>query len=121
MTITSEPLITVLDDHKFGADASRLIAAAQTVLTMQAISGASLTIVLTTDQAVAELNRQFRGVDAPTDILSFPFDDLLSGDADGRYLGDLVVAIRMLHHRLRAKGMICSTASFYWSFMGRCT
>ncbi len=33
-----------------------------------------ITILLTGDQQIQELNRQFLDVDAPTDVLSFPAD-----------------------------------------------
>jgi probable rRNA maturation factor len=54
-----------------------------------------LSILLTDDDHVHELNRDFRGVDAPTDVLSFPAElpdlpGLLAEDA--RYLGDLIIA-----------------------------
>lgn len=54
-------------------------------------AGVALTVVLTTDARLAELNKQFRDMDAPTDVLSFP-----SGETDPetgkRYLGDIVIS-----------------------------
>ena len=38
-------------------------------------SGVSLDIAVTGDQEVQELNRDYRGVDEPTDVLSFPYSD----------------------------------------------
>ena len=48
-----------------------------------------LTIVLTDDAEMRSLNRQWRGKDAPTNVLSFP-----AGDAPGEPgpLGDVVIA-----------------------------
>jgi len=48
-----------------------------------------LTIVLTDDAEMQALNRQWRGKDAPTNVLSFP-----AGDAPGEpgSLGDVVIA-----------------------------
>jgi probable rRNA maturation factor len=41
-------------------------------------------------ERIAELNAQWRGKDAPTDVLSFPVDE--TGDAAGpRELGDVVI------------------------------
>lgn len=52
-----------------------------------------MTLVLTGDVAMRRLNREWRGVDRATDVLSFP------ADADGprvrgqvRHLGDVVIA-----------------------------
>lgn len=43
-------------------------------------SSAELSILLTDDPSIRALNRIHRGVDAPTDVLSFPMDDDLLGD-----------------------------------------
>jgi probable rRNA maturation factor len=55
---------------------------------------AALTIVLTSDAHIMALNQQFRGVSAPTDVLSFPADPIPMPDGvdEPRYLGDLVIA-----------------------------
>lgn len=54
--------------------------------------GGSVTIVLAEDDRVRALNREFRGVDSVTDILSFPA--LPHGiDAEEAGPGDLVVAL----------------------------
>jgi probable rRNA maturation factor len=71
--------------------------AVQTVLRLEAApSGASLSVVITDDDEIRSLNRQFRGVDAPTDVLSFADDapDLPFVDASGEppYLGDVVLS-----------------------------
>jgi probable rRNA maturation factor len=42
------------------------------------------------EDRIRELNREHRGIDAPTDVLSFPVDE--DGDAAGpRELGDIVI------------------------------
>ena len=56
-------------------------------------AGTALTIVLTADEHVRRLNAQFRGVDAPTDVLSFPADPPpVEIDDEPPYLGDLIIA-----------------------------
>jgi probable rRNA maturation factor len=63
-------------------------------------SGGELAIVLTDDSAIRALNREWRGIDTPTNVLSFPAQtrDSLAPD-DGwkeakppRMLGDIVIA-----------------------------
>lgn len=66
--------------------------AVRTVLAHQAVDPASeVSIVITDEAQLHELNRQFRAVDAPTDVLSFPaeFSHPESGVA---YLGDVLIA-----------------------------
>jgi probable rRNA maturation factor len=53
---------------------------------------AELTIVLTDDTQLQELNRSFLDVDAPTDVLSFPSDQT-DPETGSRYLGDILISI----------------------------
>ncbi len=84
--------ILVLNESNYTLDAVRLAAVAETVLQQQSIQG-ELTIVITDNEEVTALNRQFRGIDSPTDVLSFPADKppIDVGD-EAEYLGDLVIA-----------------------------
>jgi len=75
-------------------DGARLQAAVSAVLTRHEVHpDTSVTIVVNDNEAVAALNRQFRGVDSPTDILSFPADEPpVEIPDEPPYLGDLVIA-----------------------------
>lgn len=57
--------------------------------------GAAVCIAFIDDDEIRRLNREFRGVDSPTDVLAFPADH--AGHADhapaGGYLGDVAVAV----------------------------
>ena len=50
-----------------------------------------ISIALTTDEDIRQLNHQFRDIDRPTDVLSFESDEIdpISGM---RYLGDIVIS-----------------------------
>ena len=86
--------VVVRNQAGYAVDVERLQEAAATVLEQQqAAPDSSLTIVVTSDEQVAALNRQYRGVDAPTDVLSFPADETpVEVDDEPPYLGDLIVA-----------------------------
>ena len=58
---------------------------------MQSTSGSELAIVLTDDSAIRQLNRLWRGVDAPTNVLSFPAATRSEAD-EPAHLGDIVLA-----------------------------
>ncbi len=51
-----------------------------------------LTIRLTDDQEIQQLNRQYRGQDCPTDVLSFPLEPIGAAD-EPLYLGDVVTSV----------------------------
>ncbi len=51
-------------------------------------SGSSATIAFVSDKTIRGLNRQFRGIDKATDVLSFP-----AGDTDDTNLGDIAISV----------------------------
>jgi probable rRNA maturation factor len=55
----------------------------------------ALSVVITYDEAILELNRQFRDVDAPTDVLAFGSGqegDFVTAPGEPAYLGDVVIS-----------------------------
>jgi len=70
--------------------------AALAVLAYQSADG-DLAIVLTDDAQLHQLNRDYLGVDAPTDVLSFPASET-DPETGAPYLGDVLISIP------RAKG-----------------
>ena len=55
-----------------------------------------LTVVLTGDEEIRKLNREFRGADEPTDVLSFENSDPVpvpEVECIAPYLGDIVISI----------------------------
>ncbi|MBN2548852.1 MAG: rRNA maturation RNase YbeY [Anaerolineales bacterium] len=66
-------------------------AARQVLLQTHADPEAEITILITGDEKLHELNQQYLGINAPTDVLSFP-----AGDPDPEtgsiYLGDVVLS-----------------------------
>lgn len=84
--------IDVQNDANYPVDAESLVRAAETVLREHNVDENSvMSVVITDNESVAALNLQFRGVDAPTDVLSFPMDaPPMPGEPP--YLGDLVIA-----------------------------
>ncbi len=67
-------------------------AAEETLKQVGASLDADLTIVLTGDETLRQLNREFMGIDAPTDVLSFPADEI-DPETGQPYLGDVVISI----------------------------
>jgi len=65
---------------------------------------ASVSIVLTDDAAVRQLNRDFREVDRPTDVLSFPLADpeALADAAAPIFLGEIYISLDTARGQARA-------------------
>lgn len=50
-----------------------------------------ISIVIAGDNKLQELNRQFLGIDAPTDVIAFPSDEK-DPDSGNIYLGDIIIS-----------------------------
>lgn len=85
------------------------LAAEKTLLHQQAGPGAALTLVITGDEQVRALNRQYRGVDAPTDVLAFAArettgDDFANAPGALAYLGDVIISYPRAEAHAQAAG-----------------
>lgn len=69
-----------------------------------------LSIAIVSDRRMRALNRQFRGKDAVTDVLSFPSDPSIPRRAGDRgFLGDVVIASGVAAQQARAAGHTVQT------------
>lgn len=58
-----------------------------------------VSVALVDDAYIRVLNREYRGVDQPTDVLAFPLDE---GDSEGeRSLGDIVISVERARDQAR--------------------
>lgn len=73
------------------AMADRLRRVVQGVLSRQGVDGVNVGVVLADDDLLHELNRTYRGVDSPTDVLSFPNGE--TGPDGRRLLGEIVISL----------------------------
>jgi len=84
--------IEVSESFQAEVNKSTLHFAAQKTLEHQAVPLSSgLAILITTDQQIRDLNSRFRGMDTPTDVLSFNLNQL-DPDENTQYLGDVVIS-----------------------------
>jgi probable rRNA maturation factor len=83
-------------------DAEKLESIVRSAVTRAATTlstrGTELAIVLTDDSAIRELNRDWRGVDAATNVLSFP-----TKNAAGKHLGDIILAFETIAREARSE------------------
>ena len=70
---------------------------------IQAPGQAGVSIVISDDPQLQALNRQFLGVDAPTDVLSFPSEEV-DPDTGLPYLGDILISVARARAQAEAAG-----------------
>ena len=64
----------------------------QAAVQMEPDLDGEIALLLTDDSAIRALNHQFRGKDAPTNVLSFPVDEESPALVEGNFLGDIALA-----------------------------
>ena len=73
-------------------DKKRLNLVIEEALEFEKVSGeVEATLVVTGDEQIQELNLEYLGIDAPTDVLSFPSDEI-DPDTGFRYIGDIILS-----------------------------
>jgi probable rRNA maturation factor len=77
---------------------------AQAALRHQSVpENTDLTIVLGDDVQLRELNKEWMSVDAPTDVLSFPSDEV-DPENGNRYLGDIIISVQRAGEQAKTAG-----------------
>ena len=83
--------LTIEPPYQEAVDADLLRRAAAAALQQQEAPPAALSLLITDDETVRRLNARYRGIDAPTDVLSFE-DGSTDPETGALYLGDIVIA-----------------------------
>jgi len=86
--------LQIADEYVGRLDESRLRAAVMAALRQAPPEGpVELSLVITGDEQIRTLNRTYRGIDAPTDVLSFATDEDFFAEPDAPlYLGDILIS-----------------------------
>lgn len=115
MTPKLKPLAgTILDDIQIRSPVWKAEPAAKktvrtalaAIAATVAIQSKELCIVLTDDKAIRTLNRQWRGIDKPTNVLSFPAAVTATSISVNKFSGDIVMAYETLRRECDDEGRI---------------
>ena len=105
--------VLVDSEHWKNAGAAKAVVrrALKQAATALSTKSAELAIVLTDDAAMRRLNRDWRGIDAPTNVLSFATkdpgdrpDEQRGSQQRGSHLGDIVLAFETVKREARREG-----------------
>jgi probable rRNA maturation factor len=96
--------LEISEGYQSHVDASQIQKAVNITLTQQCVQlDAEMSIVITDDEQLHALNLQFRDIDAPTDVLSFPAD-FTNPDTDATYLGDILISFPRAEYQASVAG-----------------
>ncbi len=80
-------------------DTGKLQRAVAEVLARCDEAGQEVTVMLVSDRTMRTINRDYRKVDAATDVLSFAMREGPDGDPSGQLLGDLVISLETVRRQ----------------------
>lgn len=80
------------DVRRSGVNGRAVIATVRRLLSAIGENTAGLSVTLVSDAAIRDLNRDYRGKDRATDVLSFPVDAAPAPPVE-RLLGDIVISV----------------------------
>ncbi len=96
-------MITIKNtQRKIKISTARIKKTAQMILNELGYSDFDLGIWLTTNKTIHSYNKEYRGKDKPTDILSFPYHQLEPGEQiipktdDDKNVGDLIISLEFV-------------------------
>ena len=70
-----------------------------------------VSVLLTDDADIKHLNRDYRGVDAPTDVLAFAMREGEDGNVNPNVLGDLVISLETASRQVATGDQFSATRS----------
>lgn len=97
------------EDLKVPAEyVQNVTAAAEKVGELYGVDNGEVSITLTNNDYIHELNREYRGIDRPTDVLSFALNESeepeVTGGSDINVLGDLVISVERAEEQAKDFG-----------------
>lgn len=96
-------------DVQGAPDVERLIAAVlEEAASREGVDAAEVSVVLVDDERIHELNRDYRGVDRPTDVLSFAMregeGEPVQTEEGRELLGDIVISVETAERQANQYG-----------------
>ncbi len=83
-------------------DTAKLRSRARRILHVAGHARSELSLSLVDDEEMAELNHRYRGIDRPTDVLSFSLVEGEAAEHRGKLLGDVVIGIEIAERQARS-------------------
>jgi probable rRNA maturation factor len=85
-----------------GGEVRAIRRAVEVTLELEGALGREVSVLLTDDREIHELNRDHRGVDKPTDVLAFALDEAHGPQGP---LGDVIVSVERARAQARSRGV----------------
>ena len=90
-------------------DVEIIYSAVHATLKAHSAETCEVSVLLTDDADIRQLNRDYRGIDAPTDVLAFAMREGEDGNLNPNLLGDLVISLETAARQATTKDNLSQT------------
>ncbi len=97
--------IEIIDETNETIDLEDLKHTINYALETENVNNAFMNIIIIDNEKIHQINKEYRGIDRPTDVISFALeDDKTFVKTDFRVLGDIYISIDKVHEQARSYG-----------------
>jgi len=89
-----------------GFDTNRLRSRAKSISAAAGIDDSEVCVLLVSNARIHSLNREWRGLDKPTDVLSFPQNEGDFAELHSNVLGDVVISVEQADHQRSTRTLL---------------
>src|SRR5271166_529241 len=110
--------VGIVNQSGVRAPSAVLRASIRSALSQNDAPAGRVSLLLAGDAEIRDLNRTYRGVDAATDVLSFPLGDPDWRGAHREFLGDIAISVPYAQRQAAARGVELETELAYLAIHG---
>ena len=97
--------IEIINETNEKIDLTDLKKVIDKALESENVSNAIMNVIIIDNEKIHEINKEYRGIDRPTDVISFALeDDKTFVNTDFRVLGDIYISIDKVHEQAKIYG-----------------
>lgn len=97
--------IDIINETEDNIDINDLKNVVNYTLKEEKVTNAFMNIIIIDNEKIHKINLEYRGIDRPTDVISFALeDDITFVDCEFRVLGDIYISIDKVHEQAESYG-----------------
>ena len=97
--------IEIINETNENIDIDDLKGVIEYALKHENVSNAIMNVIIIDNEKIHKINKEYRGIDRPTDVISFALeDDKTFVNTDFRVLGDIYISIDKVHEQAKSYG-----------------
>lgn len=94
-----------VDENIISFDYKKIVKTLEEAIENKFHDNKSCSLIIVNNEEIHKINREYRGIDRPTDVISFEEkDNSFDGEEDNEYLGDVFISIDKVYEQAKMYG-----------------